>query len=276
VQFVAVGDVMLDVVCATLPSAGERVHADVSVRAGGSAINAARAATSTGASAAVVGRVGNDPAGDLIVAELAAAGIAPEVARDAASMTGTAIAFPGPTVIASRGANTRFSTDDVPNAIDADALLVSGFALFQEGSTDAANLAIDRFTGDLLGIDVGSPILARAAIETDIPRVRRTVVFATAEEAQAMTGSEPEDAARALASRFSVACVKLGEHGALVVADEQFERCRSERVTRRTPFGSGDAFAGVFLVSLAMGNSLRGALRRACDAGARAASSHGR
>lgn len=264
---------MVDVLCAELPSTGARVHADVSVRAGGSAVNAARAAASTGASATVLGRIGSDPAGDVVLSELAAAGILAQVARDPGLPTGTAVAFPGPTVVAMRGANARFAPDDVPDAIDADALFVSGFALFQRGSAEAATLAIDRFTGDLIGIDVGSPSLAGVALETEIPTVRRTVVFATAEEARAMTDTEPEDAARALASRFSVACVKLGEDGALVVADTQFERCRGEHVARRSPFGAGDAFAGAFLVALGEGNSLGHSLERACKAGARAASS---
>jgi 2-dehydro-3-deoxygluconokinase len=275
VRFVAVGDVMVDVVCAELPSAGTHVHADVTVRAGGSAVNAARAAASAGASAAVLGRIGNDPAGDLVLAHLDATGITSHLARDDELWTGTAVAFPGPTVVATRGANARFATGDVPDTIDAEALLVSGFALFQNGSAEAATVAIDRFIGDIVGIDVGSPNLARVARGMEIPTARRTVVLATTEEAVAMTDAAPEDAARALASTFSVACVKLGEDGAVAVADGEFERCRSERVTRRSPFGAGDAFAGVFLVALAMGDSLRSALDRACDAGARAASLHG-
>ena len=271
-RFVAVGDVMVDVICAELPLAGTRVHADVSVRAGGSAVNAARAAASAGASAAVLGRIGNDPAGELVLAHLEATRISSYLGRDDELSTGTAVAFPGPTVVATRGANARFGTGDVPATIDAEALFVSGFALFQEGSAEAATVAIDRFSGDIVGIDLGSPNLARVARQTQIPLARRTVVFATAEEAAAMTDASPEDAARALASTFSVACVKLGEDGAVAVADGELERCRSERVARRSPFGAGDAFAGVFLVALAMGDSLRSALDRACDAGARAVS----
>ena len=88
-----------------------------------------------------------------------------------------------------------------------------------------------------------------------------------------MTDAEPADAARALATRFCVACVKLGEDGALAVADSHLEHCRSERITRRSPFGAGDAFAGAFLVALARGDSVGSALEHACDAGAHAASS---
>jgi 2-dehydro-3-deoxygluconokinase len=263
---------MVDVTCEELPAAGTRLHTEVALRGGGSALNAARAAAAAGAVATVVGRIGADPAGDLVLAELCAAGISAHIARDPVLPTGTAVVFPGPTVVATRGANARFAVNDIPEALAADALFVSGFALFQSGSSDAAALAMERFTGAWIGIDVASPALALEARDVDIPTAGRgTVIFATAEEARAMTGAEPEEAARMLASRFSVASVKLGEEGALAVAGEHLERGRTERVTRRSPFGAGDAFAGTFLVALAMGNPFGTAVELACRAGAEAA-----
>jgi sugar/nucleoside kinase (ribokinase family) len=263
---------MVDVACDELPTAGDRVHADVAMRVGGSAVNAARAAASAGAAVTVVGRIGRDPAGDFVVTELGATGVAVHLARDAELPTGAAVGFPGPTVVATRGANARFAVDDVPDAIEANALFVSGFALFQSGSADAAALAIDRFTGRWIGIDVASPPLAVIARNSEIATAgRETVIFATAAEAHAMTGAKAEEAAYELASRFSVACVKLGEEGALAVSGGDLERRRGDRVTRRSPFGAGDAFAGALLVALAAGSPLGRALDLACGAGADAA-----
>jgi sugar/nucleoside kinase (ribokinase family) len=273
VRFVAVGDVMVDVVCSKSPPPGERVHADVSLGAGGSAVNAAAAAAAAGASASVVGRIGSDPRGDLVVAELRGLGIGAHLARDPNLPTGVAVALVGeasPTsVVAQRGANARLSPEDIPDPLAADALLVSGFALFQSGSSRAANIALERFTGDWTGVDAGSPKLAPAALDADFSRA---VLLATAEEARAMTGAAPEDAARRLASRYSVVCVKLGEDGALAAAGERLERRAVEPVTRRSPFGAGDAFGAVLLVALAAGEPLGRALELACAAGARAAS----
>src|SRR5439155_12879368 len=82
IRVVAVGDVMVDVLCAQLPPAGSRVHADVSIRAGGSAVNAAVAAAAAGAAATVVGRVGSDPSADLVEAALAKRSVAAQLARD--------------------------------------------------------------------------------------------------------------------------------------------------------------------------------------------------
>jgi sugar/nucleoside kinase (ribokinase family) len=87
-----------------------------------------------------------------------------------------------------------------------------------------------------------------------------------------MTGEEPEAAGRTLASRFSVACIKLGDQGAVAVAGDRVERRAAEAVARRSPFGAGDAFAAVLLVALASDASLEDALGGACAAGARAAS----
>jgi sugar/nucleoside kinase (ribokinase family) len=277
VRFVAVGDVMVDVVCSQLPAAGTRVHANVTMRAGGSAVNAAAAAASWGASAAVVGRVGSDPAAELVAAELDELGIEARLARDPDLPTGMAVSLGGdpsrPSVVAARGANARLSPEDIPDPLEANALLVSGFALFQDGSAAGARAALDRFEGGWIGIDVSSPALAPAALDLDIgaKERRRTVILATAAEARAMTGEEPEQAARTLASRFSVACIKLGEQGALAVAGDRVERRTADSVARASPFGAGDAFGAVLLVAVAAGESLGSALESACAAGARAA-----
>jgi sugar/nucleoside kinase (ribokinase family) len=273
VKLVAVGDVMVDVICAELPPLGERVHGHVSVRAGGSAVNAAVCAAAWGASATVVGRVGTDPAGDLVAATLAVQGIEAHLARDVDVPTGAAVALGADafvSVIANRGANARLSPADVPDPLEGDALLVSGFALFQRGSGEAARTALERFAGDWAAVDLASPRLAASADFDDATKGAR-VVFATAEEARAVTGLEPEEAARALASRFPIVCVKLGEDGALVTQGGRTARRARKPVVRRSPFGAGDAFAASFLLALAAGDSAVDALERACEEGARAA-----
>jgi ribokinase len=278
VELVAVGDVMVDVVCSELPSPDERVHADVSIHAGGSAVNAAAAAVSAGASATVVGRIGRDSAAALVANELEELGIRARLARDDELPTGIAVSLgadpASPSVVADRGANARLSPEDIPDVPEADALLVSGFALFQAGSSAGARAAWDRFDGAWAGVDLSSPRLAEAARDVDfgVPGRTRTVVLATAEEARAMTGEEPEEAARLLASRFSVACVKLGEQGALAAAGDRVERRTAVPVARRSPFGAGDAFGATLLVALAADAPLEVALDRACAAGAHAAS----
>src|SRR5438128_553413 len=79
-DFLAVGDVMLDVFTGAAPA--DAVHAAVRVRGGGSALNAAVWAASEGAHAGVIGRIGSDSAALMVRSELAEAGIEARLAVD--------------------------------------------------------------------------------------------------------------------------------------------------------------------------------------------------
>jgi len=237
VKLVTVGDVMVDVEADRLPTPGERAPARVVLRAGGSAVNAALVARELGAGAQVVGRVGADAAGDLIVTTLRDHGVHARLARDGDLPTGTAVAL-ADAVVADRGANARLSRDDLPSPLEGDALLVSGFALFQEGSRDAALAALETFEGVWTAVDLASPNLARADFDARI-------VFATRAEAKAVPRLE---------NRFEIVCVKE-DYG----------------VERTSPFGAGDAYAAAFLVAVARGADLDEARKRAATCAASAA-----
>jgi sugar/nucleoside kinase (ribokinase family) len=272
VRFVAVGDLLVDVVSEQeAPSPGKPVHAPVAIRAGGSAANAAVWAAALGASVTVVGRVGGDPPGELIERVLANRGIDVQLARDPQRPTGVAVAL-GSSVVASPGASARLAPEDIPDQLTGDAMLVSGFSLFQADSAAGARVALERFLGRWVAVDLASPRLAAAA-DLDELRSGATVMLATADEARAITGSEPEEAVKELAVRFGLACVKLGEEGALAAEGKRVIRARADPVKRRSRFGAGDAFAAALLVSLADGQALDWALDAACATGARAAAS---
>ena len=236
-KLVAVGDVMVDVVADRVPRAGERAHGSVRLRAGGSAVNAALVARSLGSDAQVVGRVGRDPAAELVIATLEGEGVEASLARDELP-TGTAVALGAGAVVADRGANARLSPDDLPAPLQGDALLVSGFALFQDGSRDAAVAALERFEGEWTAVDLASPRLARLDFDA-------RVVFATQAEAAAVPGLE---------DRYEIVCLK-DDYG----------------VERTSPFGAGDAFAAAFLVAVAGGAEIEAARERARAAAATAA-----
>lgn len=276
-RFVAVGDVLVDVLSGEPPRQGERIHAPVTIRAGGSAANAAVWASALGATATVVGRVGSDPAGDLVAGVLAGRGVEAFLARDPDVPTGAAVALGAGTsigVIASPGASARLAPDDVPDPCAGDALLVSGFSLLQSSSAPGARAALERFVGRWAAVDLASPSLAAAAAgHFEETSSGANVVLATADEARAVTGFEPEEAARALGARFAVACVKLGERGAVAAQGDHVVRTRSEPVVRRSRFGAGDAFAAALLIALTVGKSLDRALDLACETGARSAAS---
>lgn len=225
-DFVAVGDVMLDV---HLPAPdGPRLHAAVAVRVGGSAVNAARAAARLGQRTAVVGRVGDDAGGRTIASELARTGIEALLEVDPELPTGTTV-YVGDAVVADRGANVRLEAPELP---DARATLVSGYL-------PSPGPILDRAHG-LRGFDTQG---VAGAVETDV-----------------LIGPNLP------ASGAPVVCATRGADGATATADGETVTVRPERVLDAAPPGSGDAFAAAFLVSLAGGAALDDALRAGCGA----------
>ena len=257
-DLVAIGEVLVDVTLGEL-APGRVSHAPVRLRAGGTAANAALAAAGAGARAAAVGRVGDDPAAGLIRAQLAAAGVEPLLAVDPELPTGTFVeASVGGerTIVADRGATDAFSAADLP-AIEAGAVLVSGYLLFHERTHEAARAALGAFGARLAGATGGSSALADRARLAGVD-----VLVANADEALALTGLEPEPAAQALAGEVEIACVTLGADGAVAARGETVARAGGG--TRwADALGAGDAFAARLLVALAAGAGLADALRRA-------------
>ena len=269
-DFLAVGDVMLDVFAAA--GAGDAVHADVRVRGGGSALNAAVWAASEGARAAVVGRIGADPAGTMVRTTLEEAGVEARLVVDPEAPTGTVV-YMGESVVADRGATARLSRHDLPRRLEARAILVSGYALLHDDTRDAARAAIERSQADWLALDVASAELVR---RTGADRVLELasgvdVLLANEDEALVLTGGAPQEAAAALGRRFRVACVKRGARGVVASFDGETVACPAPHVLEHDVAGAGDAFAAGLLVALAAGRPLAEALESGCRLGTAAA-----
>ena len=264
-DLLAVGEVMVDVVA---PSAEPgRSHASIALRAGGSAINAAQAAAALGAKATVVARVGADPAGALLRATLLDAGVKPRFAVDGKLPTGCFVQV-GERIVADRGANAAFAVGDL-GALEADVVLVSGYLLLIDETAAAATAALDA-PAEWVGVDVGSAGLASRDDARQRLRSAR-VLFTNAEEAAALTGREPEGAARELAATHEVVVVKLGSEGALASAGNGV--VRSPAALSEPWLGDGDAFDAGVLVGLARGFDLEAALNLGAEAAARSRSS---
>jgi sugar/nucleoside kinase (ribokinase family) len=246
-RFVAVGDVMVDVT-----ASGVGHGARISLTAGGSAVNAGIWAAIAGADATVVGRVGDDLGGRALRTELQERGVGADFSVDFEAATGTFLVADGE-IRADRGANARFSPDHLPDPLEADVVLVSGYL---PGPTVAT--ALERAEGTWLA-------LAPALLDPLPPGANAILVDEV--EALRLTGSGPEDAARMLGDRFRLVCVTCGADGAVGVLDGSLQTSRPEPVDNRSPFGAGDAFAAGLLVALADGAGLRDALEAGCSLG---------
>lgn len=271
-SFVAVGELMLDLEI----EPGAHAHAGrIALRVGGSAANAAVWAASAGAIATCVGRVGSDAAALAVNASLAERGVAARLAADPLAPTGT-VARVGGELVVDRGANARLLMDDVLAAAPADALLVSGYALFHDDTAPAARAALEGSSARWRGVDCGAAgLLAGLTAAVALERASRAnVLFANEEEAAILSpGASPEDAARSLGDRFELVCVKLGAAGAIAVLDGRLVGNTSENVHAGPARGAGDAFAAGVLVELARGGGLERALALGCALGSHSAGS---
>ncbi|HZO62653.1 MAG TPA: PfkB family carbohydrate kinase [Gaiellaceae bacterium] len=240
VRFLAVGELLVDVV-----AAGAGHGARIRVRPAGSAYNAAVAAAAAGAEASVVGTVGDDAAGRMIVRELEARGVQPLVAVVEGGSTGTFLLADGG-ISVDRGVSHR---PGPAGPVEADVVLVSGYL---------------PLAGEVLARASGRWVMLDAARLDELPAGGNAVV-ANEETAHRLTGLEGDDAARALGEGRELACVTLGARGAVAVVGDRVEHVRPATSAADAP-GSGDVFAATLLVALAQGDDLADALTRATGA----------
>ncbi len=249
VDLAAVGDVLLDVLAP--PLGDQPVHAAIEVRAGGSAVNAARAASAMGRPAVVIGCVGDDVVGELVRRDLARAGIDALLGTVPGARTGRAV-YAGGSVAAERGANARFAPEHVPGDVSAAAVLVSGYQLLRDDS--GAGAAAAFALGGVVGVDLGAAGLVRAF---DSARLRALIGHV-----DVIFGDD--DAIEALGELAGPLVVTtLGPDGARAAG----VHVRPETVLAAAPVGAGDALAATVLLALAEGNPVDEALERGCAAG---------
>jgi sugar/nucleoside kinase (ribokinase family) len=253
---------------------GGHVSGQVRIGPGGSAANAAVWARAAGAAAAVIGRVGDDFAGRALQAALEQRGVQALLAVDDEAATGAVLAL-GSTIVAERGANARLAPLDLPDRLEAGAVLVSGYALLHEDTEAAARAALDRADAPWLAIDAASAsLLDRYGRQRFLDTTSAaSVLLLNEDEAHALTDDQPEGAARALGRLYRLVCVKRGPAGVVAVLDGQVLSAAAPAVEAVEAVGAGDAFAGVLLASLARGRVLGDALEEASRAGAAAVTS---
>lgn len=255
VRFLAVGDLMIDVVVA-----GRGHDAVARFGPGGTAANVAVWAASLGAEAFAAGAVGDDAGSRFLAAELGRNGVETVFAVDPGERTGTFVLADGEFRV-DRGANARLEPEVLPDLPEADVVLVSGYLP-------------ERALAAVLACARGTWVTLEAANLDELP-VGGNAVIANEQRARALTGEDAEEAARALAVRYRLACVTCGARGAVAVLDGELARAEPpQRALQEVP-GAGDAFSAGLLVALAGGAGLAEALAEGCRCGAQAAGSPG-
>jgi ribokinase len=252
-RIAVVGSINLDLVaaCARLPRPGETIGgATFSRMPGGKGANQAVAAARLGADVRMIGAVGNDAFAGEALGGLHDAGVDVSGVRPVSATTGVALILVDAQgenqIVVAPGANALLGEVD-PG--EADAVLVQ-----LEVPDETVRSAWERATGlFVLNASPARPV----DVDPDLTIVNRYEV-------------------EQLGRRDGLVAVTLGAEGAILLDD-------GEEVARATPppvevvdgTAAGDAFAACLLVSLLEGRPHEEALRRACAAGALAASRFG-
>ena len=252
-RLTVVGSINLDLVARAerLPQAGETVGgAHFSRVPGGKGANQAVAAARLGAEVALVGCVGDDELAEEALAGLREAGVEEHWLTKKAP-TGIALitvdAMGETTIVVAPGANADLRPEDLSLA-GAEAVLCQQ-EIPAETVARAAKLA-PRF------------FLNAAPARTGAPGAEVTIVNRLELEA--------------LGERPGLVCLTLGAEGAVLLEDgEEVARAEPPAVQVVDGTAAGDAFSACLVVSLLEGRSRDDALRRACAAGALAASRFG-
>jgi ribokinase len=260
-RITVVGSVNLDLVafCERLPRPGETLtDAELERVPGGKGANQAVAAAKLGAAVRFIGCVGDDEHGRLALAGLEEAGVEladVTVVDDATGVALIVVAAGGENqIVVAPGANRRLRPGGFDLA-DADAVLCQ-----LEVPVETVGWAAER-TDAMFCLNAAPA--RRVPVET---LARCDVIVANSFELDAL-GSSPLGALFALT---------LGAEGALLLeGGEEVARATPPSVRAVDGTAAGDAFCACLVVSLLEERPREEALRRACAAGAIAASRPG-
>lgn len=271
VGVIVVGSVNLDytVTVDRHPRPGETVLGGDTVTApGGKGGNTAVAAARIGAGVALLGAVGTDPAGGLLLDALSAAGVDTALVRRADGPSGAAYITVDPggenAIVVSPGANAQVNRADVDRA---RAAIESATVLFAVLEVPLATVRYAVATAAAAGVRV----VLNASPVADLPPATLTVLdplIVNQHEAAVLLGrTDPGPAAdlasglRELGPRSAV--VTLGAAGAVVAEAAGTTEIPAPRVAVVDTTGAGDAFSGALCGRLAAGAGLVEAAREA-------------
>lgn len=229
---------------------------------GGSAANTIHGLAHMGVKTGFIGMVGDDDLGKFFFKDMKSKKIDPLLFKSIRE-TGRAVALISPdserTFATYLGAAVELSTEDLDSNIFSgyDYLYLEGYLVQDHDLIEkAARLA--RANGMKVCIDLASYNIVEEHRSFFLELISNHVdiVFANNQEAEALTGEQPEKAVETLGSHVDIAIVKTGAEGSLVYANGTLHRIgiRPSRAIDTT--GAGDMYASGFLYGLVNGQSL--------------------
>lgn len=237
-------------------------------RPGGSAPNTLLALAGLGVPGVISGKIGDDEFGRTYIQQVADYGITSRLivghGADGNGVTGSSIILVTPdgerTMNTHLGLCREFGAADLDEATlrQADYLYFTGYMWDTEVQKGAIRRALDitRETDTTVAFDLADPFAVERYRDDFLKLLEQDVdiVFANRTEAQLLYGADNLDTAAAeLGRHVSIAALKAGKDGSLVVHNGRTTAIPGRNITVRDTTGAGDMYAAGFLAALARG-----------------------
>ena len=151
------------------------------------------------------------------------------------------------------GAAMELTAEEMTHEIfqDYGILHIEGYLVQNHALIETA-MRLAKENGLMVSIDMASFNIVAANLEFLHRIIRKYVdiVFANEDEAQALTGKNPEEALTEIAGMCNIAIVKIGEHGSLIQSGERVIRIDAISAKSIDTTGAGDIYASGFLYAL--------------------------
>jgi len=264
---------------------GVETRATITTQGGGAAANVASWLAVSGTSAHLIARIGDDAAGQTVLAELDKYGVEHSQTIVPGVSTGVVVvlvdALGERTMFPDSGANSGLSIADLPPLDEITAVYLSGYPLVNPKSRAGA-LDILRTVKERGLPVIFDPSTVGVLLEVGLNQVREwlalvDVVILNEEEAHFLSGkNNPVDAAAELLTLAPLVVIKRGSNGALAQARGSgvVQIPAIEAVVVDTT-GAGDAFAAGFILTWAQGGELVDALNNGAALAAQCVSNRG-
>jgi sugar/nucleoside kinase (ribokinase family) len=234
---------------------------------GGSAMNAIRTLASLGHKTVFAGMVNDDEFGNRIRERMSSLGITSYLGGHNQESTGTCLILITPdgerTMNTNLGASRLYDATHIPHQEIAQSQ-VFHFCGYQWDTTEqkaalTASIKTAHQHNTLISFDLADPFVVDRNREDFVQLIQAEadIVFANKEEAKLLFNKSPEETARRIAESGSIAVVKLGADGALIVKGTEEYRISPVPTKVVDTTAAGDMFAAGFLHGFLKGRDLQ-------------------
>jgi len=259
IKILCIGDIMLDVtVLLNRPIVeGLETRAKISTQGGGAAANVASWLAFNKTPSYLVTRVGDDSAGQTLLAELDTYGVEHSSLIIPNMNTGVVVVIVGRegerTMFPDSGANAGLGLSDLPDLSQFSAVYLSAYSLINTQSRAGVLQIIEAIRTAGLRI-ILDPATVGVLMEVGVSAANEWLNFIDTiilneEESHFLTGKDnPIDAAAKLLEHVNTVVIKRGSNGALAQSrGDQLIQVEAQKTTVINTTGAGDAFAAGFI-----------------------------